>query len=101
MENNFQEALAKFIAIQTIAGDKEANNSGIDFVKQILILSGFEVTTDGQSLFHQPVIVAKFTNSKSDKKVVLYGHYDVEKIKDWEKWNTPPFELTENNGRLY
>lgn len=101
MENNFQNALAEFLAIPTIAGDKEANQRGIDFVKQILCLSGFEVTTEGQSLNHQPVIVAKFTNSKSDKKVVLYGHYDIEKIKDWEKWDTPPFELTENNGRLY
>lgn len=101
MENNFQNALAEFLAIPTIAGDKEANQRGIDFVKQILSLSGFEVTTEGQSLHHQPVIVAKFTNSNSDKKVVLYGHYDIEKIKDWEKWVTLPFELTENNGRLY
>ena len=32
---------------------------------------------------------------------MLYGHYDVEKIKDWENWNTPPFELVEKQGRVY
>ena len=32
---------------------------------------------------------------------MLYGHYDVEKIKGWEKWNTPPFELVEMDGRFY
>ncbi len=101
MENNFQNALAEFIANPTIANNKEANQSGIDFVKQILSPLGFKITIEGESQYHQPVIVAKLTNSKSDKKVVLYGHYDVEKIKDWEKWNTPPFELTENKGRLY
>lgn len=101
LKTNFIDALAEFIAIPTIANNKEANQSAIDFVKHILSPLGFEITTEGESQYHQPVIVAKFNNSKSDKKVVLYGHYDVEKIKDWEKWNTPPFELTENNGRLY
>jgi len=101
VKNNFLNTLAEFIAIPTIANNKEENQIAIDFVKQILSPLGFKITTEGESQYHQPVIVAKFTNSKSDKKVVLYGHYDVEKIKDWEKWNTPPFKLTENNGRIY
>ena len=74
------EILKDFIAIPTIANDKEANQSGIDFVRNILEPLGFEFKTEGESPFHQPVIVAKYTNVKSDKKVVLYGHYDVEKI---------------------
>lgn len=95
------EILKDFIAIPTIANDKEANQSGIDFVRNILEPLGFEFKTEGESPFHQPVIVAKYTNVKSDKKVVLYGHYDVEKIKGWEKWKTPPFELVEKDGRFY
>jgi len=95
------ETLNDFIVIKTIANDKEANQSGIDFVRNILEPLGFEFKTEGESPYHQPVIVAKYTNVMSDKKVVLYGHYDVEKIKDWEKWNTPPFELVEKDGRVY
>ena len=95
------EMLKDFIAMPTIANNKEANQSGIDFVQNILKPLGFEIKTKGESPFHQPVIVAKYTNKKTDKKVVLYGHYDVEKIKDWEKWNTPPFELVEKEGRYY
>jgi acetylornithine deacetylase/succinyl-diaminopimelate desuccinylase-like protein len=95
------ETLKHFIAIPTIANDKEANQSGIDFVKSILEPLGFEFATEGESPYYQPVIVAKYINNKSDKKVVLYGHYDVEKIKDWEKWNTPPFELIEREERIY
>jgi acetylornithine deacetylase/succinyl-diaminopimelate desuccinylase-like protein len=93
--------LKDFIAIPTIANDKEANQTGIEFVKNILIPLGFKFSTEGESPYHQPVIVAKYTNLTSDKKVVLYGHYDVEKIKGWEKWNTPPFELVEKDGRIY
>lgn len=95
------ETLRDFIAIQTIANDKDANQSGIDFVKGILKPLGFQITTEGESPYHQPVIVAKYTNEKTDKKVVLYGHYDVEKIKSWEKWETPPFELIEKDERFY
>lgn len=100
-KNNFQEALAEFIAIPTIAGNRDANQSAIGFVEKILGPLGFEFCVEGESPYFQPVIIAKFTNSQSDKKIVLYGHYDVEEIKDWENWNSPPFELTENNGRLY
>jgi acetylornithine deacetylase/succinyl-diaminopimelate desuccinylase-like protein len=101
LENNFQSSLAEFIAIPTIAYNIEANQAGIEYVKNILSPIGFKTSIEGESPYHQPVIIAKYANSKSDKKVVLYGHYDVEKIKDWENWHTPPFELTENDGRLY
>jgi len=95
------DILKDFIAIPTIANDKEANLSGIDFICKFLKPIGFTISIEGESPFHQPVIVAKYNNPNTDKKVVLYGHYDVEKIKEWEKWNTPPFELTEINGRYY
>jgi cysteinylglycine-S-conjugate dipeptidase len=93
--------LEAFIAIPTIANDLTSNELGINFVKQFLKPIGFKVTTEGESPYHQPVIVAKYTNPKSTQKVVLYGHYDVEKIKDWEQWDTPPFELVEKGGRYY
>jgi acetylornithine deacetylase/succinyl-diaminopimelate desuccinylase-like protein len=96
-----KEMLKEFIAIPTIANDKEANQSGIDFVQNLLKPLGFEINIEGESPYHQPVIIAKFANIKSNSKVVIYGHYDVEKIKDWEKWNTPPFDLIEKDGRYY
>ena len=95
------DLLKEFIAIPTIANDKEANQFAIDFISKYLKLIGFTISIEGESSFHQPVIVAKYNNSNTNKKVVLYGHYDVENIKDWEKWNTPPFELTEIKGRYY
>jgi acetylornithine deacetylase/succinyl-diaminopimelate desuccinylase-like protein len=95
------ETLKDFIAIQTIANNKEANQSGIDFITNFLKQICFTISIEGNSSFQQPVIVAKYHNTASDKKVVLYGHYDVEKIKDWEKWDTPPFELVEKDNRYY
>lgn len=94
-------SLSDFISIETIAGKQEANKQGIDLIKSFLIPLGFEVTIEGDSPHYQPVIIAKYKNIKSEKKVVLYSHYDVEKIKKWEKWDTNPFELIEKDGRYY
>lgn len=35
------------------------------------------------------------------KTVVLYGHLDVQPALLEDGWNTPPFVLTEKNGKLY
>lgn len=96
-----RKQLEQFIAIPTIAHDKKANDLGIEFLRNLLLPMGFETSTIGDSPYHQPVIVSRYNNAKSSKKIVLYGHYDVEKIKPNEQWNTPPFKLVEENGRYF
>ncbi len=95
------DQLKEFIAIQTIAHDKQSNEAGILFIENLLTPLGFEITLEGNSKYHQPVIIAKHTNPKSDKKIVLYGHYDVEKIRKIDEWETPPFEVVEKENRLF
>ena len=93
--------LKKIIAIKTIANDESSNSQGIELVIDLLKSIGFSISIEGNSSYNQPVIIAKYANKNSAKKVTLYAHYDVEKIHKADKWDTDSFELIEKNGRYY
>jgi len=48
-----------------------------------------------------PVVVARYGNDLDKKTVLIYGHYDVQPPEPLEEWETPPFEPSEREGRIY
>jgi acetylornithine deacetylase/succinyl-diaminopimelate desuccinylase-like protein len=56
------------------------------------------VTVDGG----HPMAVGELRASRGDAPTVLsYGHYDVQAPGPPEAWDSPPFEPTERDGRIY
>jgi len=47
-----------------------------------------------------PVVFAE-RKGKSDKTLLFYNHYDVQPPEPLELWETPPFEPSLRNGKLY
>lgn len=41
------------------------------------------------------------TLGEGDKTLLIYNHYDVQPVDPLELWDTPPYELTERDGKLY
>jgi len=97
---SFYSELESFLAIPSIAGNKEANLSAIEFIRNQLEPLGFTVSVEGQSKYGQPFMVAHRKGAGSES-IVLYNHYDVEQIKEGECWHTDPFIMTEEHGRYY
>ena len=48
-----------------------------------------------------PVVYAELKGDEGAPTVLLYGHYDVQPPEPLEEWETPPFEPTMKDGRVY
>lgn len=48
-----------------------------------------------------PVVYGDWPAGADRPTVLIYGHYDVQPAEPLELWQTPPFEPTERDGKLY
>ncbi|PAY24313.1 dipeptidase [Dietzia natronolimnaea] len=99
--------LAELVALPSVHGSEpEACARACDLVRRLLVElpvpglgpDAVEVveTSDGsRAVFaHRPAAPGRPT-------VLLYSHYDVQPAGDPDEWTTPPWELTEREGRWY
>lgn len=95
--------LAEWIAIPSISALPEhradvykAGQWAADYLKSI----GFQTVefTETEGL---PVIYAEHCPHADKPTVLIYGHVDVQPADPLELWQSPPFEATIRNGKLY
>jgi acetylornithine deacetylase/succinyl-diaminopimelate desuccinylase-like protein len=49
----------------------------------------------------QPAIFAERMDAPGKPTILIYAHYDVQPSDPLDKWDTPPFEAVERDGKLY
>jgi acetylornithine deacetylase/succinyl-diaminopimelate desuccinylase-like protein len=97
---DIKKFLADYVAFRSVSCENSAAadmQAARDFLIKFLLGIGLharEVKTELHS-----VILAKNLHRAGQKTVLLYGHYDVQP--EGDGWSSPPFTLTERNGRLY
>ncbi|MCO6391773.1 M20/M25/M40 family metallo-hydrolase [Aliihoeflea aestuarii] len=80
-----------------------AHDIGIREVAALLVnhLEGLGFEAEAVATRNHPMVLGKRIVSPDKPTVLLYGHYDVQPPDPLELWESPPFEPTIRNGRIY
>ena len=103
MEENIQNEYFELLKFQTIGADPMHLRDCVQcamWLKAWLAKLGFtgELMTEGGN---PPFLLAERKGSEGAPTVLLYGHYDVQPPDPLDEWETPPFEPTVRDGRVY
>jgi acetylornithine deacetylase/succinyl-diaminopimelate desuccinylase-like protein len=90
--------LSKLCAQPSVAAQNWGLEECASLVDEMLAARGFEtqVLPTGGS----PVVFAE-RKGKSDKTLLIYNHYDVQPPEPLDLWDSPPFEPSIRNGKLF
>jgi acetylornithine deacetylase/succinyl-diaminopimelate desuccinylase-like protein len=103
-QTRFVNELVEFVGIPSVSAKPE--NAGdikraADWVVSRLLAAGVEMAEVLPTKGH-PVIYGEWLGAGSDKPTILiYGHFDVQPAEPLDLWDSPPFEPTLRDGRIW
>ncbi|MAC73940.1 MAG: peptidase M20 [Marinovum sp.] len=100
------ETLKALVACPSVGADptmEQGMEDARELIEANLDAMGFEnrrrlTASDGSG---QPSLFAERLDASGAPTILIYAHYDVQPSDPADKWDTPPFEATERQGRLY
>lgn len=95
--------LADFLTIPSISAlseHKEDVQRAAQWMAAALSKAGLEHVQILPTAGH-PVVYADYIKAPGRPTVLVYGHYDVQPVDPVSLWETPPFEPTIRDGRLF
>lgn len=102
-KDRFLNELFELIRIPSVSADpkhKEDMRRAATYVKDKLLAAGLDTAEVIETPGH-PVVFGEKLIDPAKPTVLVYGHYDVQPADPYELWNTPPFEPTIRNERIY
>jgi acetylornithine deacetylase/succinyl-diaminopimelate desuccinylase-like protein len=96
--SEFIADLGRLAAVPSISSRGEHMEEAAGMVGELLTAAGFSARTLPTDGF--PVVYAD-SGAGQAKTLICYNHYDVQPPEPLELWDSPPFTLTEREGRLY
>jgi len=91
--------LTDLCARPSVSARHQAIDECAALVAELLGRRGLEARVEASS--GHPVVLAHGDGSRSNRTMLFYNHYDVQPPEPLELWDSPPFEATIRDGRLY
>jgi acetylornithine deacetylase/succinyl-diaminopimelate desuccinylase-like protein len=99
----YVEELKDFLripSISTLAANKSDMITAAEFVANKLREAGMENVKIIETKGH-PLVYADWLHASGKPTVLVYGHYDVQPVDPINLWESPPFEPTIKDGKIY
>jgi len=96
---NFRNLLTEYCRLESVAAQNRMMGETANWVENLLKEMGFE--TRQIEVAGTPNYVYGYMKGRSDFTLLLYNHYDVQPETPVELWSSKPFEVTEQEGKLF
>ncbi|MEU1090074.1 M20/M25/M40 family metallo-hydrolase [Streptomyces sp. NPDC005576] len=98
-----RDDLAELVALRTVVGASPPDQfrRAARRIADLLADAGFPETRLLPTEDGPETVYAHRPGSPGAPRVALYAHYDVVSAQDESSWRTPPFELTDRDGRWF
>ena len=100
-----REDLARLVALRSVADPTiepaEECAAAAEAVAGLLVDAGLAGVRAVETADGSRAVVGHSPGPPGAPTVLLYAHYDVQPAGDPEEWHSPPWELTERDGRWY
>ncbi|CAH0121291.1 Succinyl-diaminopimelate desuccinylase [Paenibacillus sp. CECT 9249] len=87
-------------SVSALSEHKEDMNRAANWLVDALRRAGLENVEIHQTAGH-PIVYADYMHAPGKPTVLVYGHYDVQPVDPLHLWETPPFEPTIRDNKLY
>lgn len=98
-EENQLNTLFKLVRQPSISSQNIGIEECAALLKDIMQSSGID--TKIMETAGSPVVYGEVLHPDNELTILFYGHYDVQPPEPLELWDTPPFEPTILNGKIY
>ncbi|MFD1178249.1 dipeptidase [Paenibacillus puldeungensis] len=92
--------LLRIPSISALSEHKADVKKAAEWIADSLRRAGLEGVEVHPTAGH-PIIYAEHLHAPGKPTVLVYGHYDVQPVDPLNLWETPPFEPSIRNGKLY
>ena len=102
-QSRFLDELFALLRVPSVSADsryKADVRKTAELVRQALLDAGADSARLYETAGH-PIVYGEKLVSKDAPTVLVYGHYDVQPPDPLDLWNSPPFEPTVKDGKIY